>query len=95
MKNEKWEMRMRMKMRMILKMRMRNENENEKWEMIIKLQINKKFFFLQSFNIGQYCWLKKSLKLLAFSEKLVTNFPLTNNGEIKDSFSPLTKSLLW
>ena len=48
-----------------------------------------------SFDIGQYCWLKKSSKILAFSEILVTNFPLRNNGETKDSFSPLTKSLLW
>ena len=38
-----------------------------------------------SFDIGWYCWLKKSLKLLAFFKKLVTNFPLTNKGGIKDA----------
>ena len=27
-------------------------------------------------------WLNKSLKILAFSKKSVTNFPLTNNEEI-------------
>ena len=45
------------------------------------------------FDIGWYCWLKKSLTILAFSKKLVTYFPLTNNLEIKRTFLPLTKVL--
>ena len=45
-------MRMKKKMRMRMKMRMRNENEIEKWEMRIKLWINKKNIFLISCQIN-------------------------------------------
>ena len=42
------------------------------------------------FDISWYYWPKKSLKLLAFSKYLVTNFSLT--GELK-GLLPLTKVL--
>ena len=46
------------------------------------------------FDIGWHCWLKRSLKILASSKKLVTDFPLTYNEGIKMIFFvPLTKVL--
>ena len=48
---------------------------------------------MMPFDNGSYFWLKKSLKILAFSKKLVTSFSLTNNGGITGSLLPLTKFL--
>ena len=44
-------------------------------------------------DISWCCWLQKPLRILAFSKKLVTNFPLTYNVGIDGTFLPLTKVL--
>ena len=46
-----------------------------------------------SFDIGWHCWLKRSLKILAFSRKLTTSFQFTTNKLINKTFTPLTKAL--
>ena len=46
-----------------------------------------------SFNISWYCWLRKSLKMLAVCKELVTSFQFTNKMGNSGTFLSLTKVL--